>query len=126
MSAARTSAISHLPFRTKRRRERHAGKNLSQFSLLKMRSSQFGEHEMRIAQLILAGSTALMVLSAPALARNSNAPKNDDRSAASPSCHAYEQAADGSWKELPCQEGSASQAQTQHKSAAKTPDEDTR
>ena len=81
---------------------------------------------MRIAHLIVAGSTALMVLSGPALARNSNAPKNDDKPASSPSCHAYEQAADGSWKELPCQEGSASQAQPQHKSAAKTQDEEAR
>ncbi len=91
---------------------------------------------MRIARLILAGSTAmavlaaLMVLPAPALAKNpnmnSNIQKNDDKPAAPPSCHAYQQAPDGSWTQLPCQEGSGSQGQTQHKSAAKAPDDDTR
>jgi hypothetical protein len=85
-----------------------------------------GEPEMRIAQSIFAGSTALMLLSAPALAKNSNAPKNDEKPASSPSCRAYQQAADGSWTERPCQEGSASQAPTQRKSATKTQDEETR
>jgi hypothetical protein len=94
--------------------------------------------DMRIVRLIFAGSTALAIaaapvvlaalimLAAPALAKHSNVPKSDDKAAAPPSCHAYEQAADGSWVELPCQEGSASQAPTPHKSATKGPDEDTR
>jgi hypothetical protein len=85
--------------------------------------------------LIIAGSTALaiaaafVVLAAPVLAKNSNVnsiPKNDDKAASPPKCHAYEQAADGSWIELPCREGSASQAPAPHKSAAKGPDEDAR
>jgi hypothetical protein len=86
--------------------------------------------------MILAGSTAMaiaaapLVLATPALARNSNMnsniQKNDDKAAAPPSCHAYQQAADGSWTQLPCQEGSAAQGQTQHKSAAKAADDDTR
>jgi hypothetical protein len=87
---------------------------------------------MRITRLILAGSTAmaiataLLVPAAPALARNSNIQKNDDKPAAPASCHAYQQAPDGSWTQLPCQEGSAAQGQTQHKSAAKAPDDEAR
>ena len=57
---------------------------------------------------------------------NSNIQKNDDKPAAPPSCHAYQQAPDGSWTQLPCQEGSGSQGQTQRKSAAKAPDDDAR
>ena len=64
---------------------------------------------MRIARLIFTGSiAALAVLTAPALAKNSNTQKVDDTSAssspASPTCRAYQQAADGSWTSLPCQE----------------------
>jgi hypothetical protein len=88
---------------------------------------------MRIAHLIFTGSiAALAVLTAPALAKNSNTQKVDDTSAssspASPTCRAYQQAADGSWTSLPCQEnGSAPQPQTQHKSATRGPaDEDAR
>ncbi len=86
---------------------------------------------MRIAHLIFTGSiAALAVLTAPALAKNSHSQKVDDTSASStsPSCHAYQQAPDGSWTSLPCQEnGSAPQAQTQHKSATRSPaDEDAR
>jgi Spy/CpxP family protein refolding chaperone len=83
---------------------------------------------MRIVRLILVATAALATaaasLAAPALARNSNIQKNDDKPAAPPSCHAYQQAADGSWTQLPCQEGS--QGQTQRRSAAKAPDDDTR
>jgi hypothetical protein len=86
--------------------------------------------EMRIARLILAGSAAIAIAATPALARNSNMnsniQKNDDKPAAPPSCHAYQQAPDGSWTQLPCQEGSGSQGQTQRKSAAKAPDDDAR
>jgi hypothetical protein len=83
---------------------------------------------MRIAQVIFTGSiAALAVLTAPALAKNSNTQKIDDPSAlASPTCHAYQQAPDGSWIPLPCQEpGATSQAQTQHKSANGHADDDT-
>jgi hypothetical protein len=88
--------------------------------------------EMRIARLILAGSTAMAMLAAPitlapALAKNSNIQKNEDKQPAPPSsCHAYQQAPDGSWTPLPCQEGSGAQGQPQHKSAAKAPDDDAR
>jgi len=77
---------------------------------------------MRIARLIFAGSiAALVVMAAPALARNAVASKTDDK-ATSSNCHAYEQAADGSWTERPCEEQGA-QTQTQHKPAAKGAEE---
>jgi hypothetical protein len=69
---------------------------------------------MRIARSIVAGAmAALALLTAPALAKNSNPPKADDKSTSS-SCHAYQQAADGSWTALPCQELGSS-GQTEHK-----------
>lgn len=87
---------------------------------------------MRIARLIFVGSIALLtVAAAPALAKNSNsantnAQKIDDKPAA-PGCHAYQQASDGSWIQLPCQEvGPTSQAPAPHKSATRAPDEETR
>jgi hypothetical protein len=89
---------------------------------------------MRIAHLIFTGSiAALAVLTAPALAKNSNTQKTDDAStsAATPSassaCHAYQQAPDGSWNPVTCQEvGASSQAQTQHRSASQGSNEDAR
>ena len=82
---------------------------------------------MRIKRAIFVGSIAtLAAMTAPALAKNSTAQKTDDKSTSS-SCHAYQQAADGSWTELPCQElGSGSGGQTQHKSATRNSDEETR
>nr|HEV8009348.1 hypothetical protein [Bradyrhizobium sp.] len=77
---------------------------------------------MRIAPLIFGGFTALATLTAPALAKNSHSQKIDDQPA-SPSCQAYQQAADGSWTSLPCQELGGG-AQPQHKSAARKTDED--
>ncbi|MGB9115019.1 hypothetical protein [Bradyrhizobium sp.] len=79
---------------------------------------------MRIAGLIFAGSIAtLAAATTPALAKNSNsnstananAQKIDDQPVAQ-GCHAYQQAPDGSWVPLPCQEaGPTSQAPTPHK-----------
>ena len=78
---------------------------------------------MRIAHLIFTGSIAtLAVLTAPALAKNSNTQKTDDTStsAASSPCHAYQQAPDGSWNPVACQEvGAQPQAQTQHRQTSK-------
>ncbi|SFI53456.1 hypothetical protein [Bradyrhizobium sp. Gha] len=73
---------------------------------------------MRITHLVFAGAlTASAVLAAPALAKNVNAQKGEDK-AASSSCSAYQQAADGSWEQLPCKEtGERAQSQTQHKPA---------
>jgi hypothetical protein len=79
---------------------------------------------MRIAALIFSGFTALVVLAAPVLAKDSHTQKIDDQPA-SRSCQAYQQAADGSWAALPCQELGAS-GQAQPKSAARKTDEDTR
>jgi len=63
-------------------------------------------------------------LAAPAPAKNSNSPANANAqkiedAPASTGCHAYQQAPDGSWTPLPCQEaGPTSQAPTHGKSAA--------
>lgn len=75
---------------------------------------------MRIAHLIFAGALAASaVLTAPAVAKNSDAQKSEDK-AASSSCSAYQRAADGSWEQLPCKEtGERTQPQTQHKSVTR-------
>jgi len=54
---------------------------------------------------------ALALMSAPVLARNSNAQQTDDKSAPSP-CHSRQQGPDGTWIEIPCQELGGSSAQT--------------
>lgn len=77
---------------------------------------------MRIARVIFVGSMAALLMTAPALAKHSESPKTDDQSTSS-SCHAYQQAADGSWTQLPCQEAGG---QTQHKPVAKGGEEEPR
>ena len=79
---------------------------------------------MRITRFVFAGALATSaVLTAPALARNSETQKGDDKSASS-SCSAYQQAPDGSWEQLPCKEtGERGQPQTQHKSGAQGADQ---
>jgi hypothetical protein len=77
---------------------------------------------MRLGQAIFFGSAAaLLTLAAPTLARNSNPnspPAKATEAPASASCHAYQQAADGSWTQRPCQEmGSKAQPS---KSASKS------
>ena len=73
---------------------------------------------MRIAKVIFVGSIAtLAALTVPALAKNSTTQKSENQPTSS-SCHAYQQAADGSWTELPCEEAGSS-GQTQHKPPAK-------
>jgi hypothetical protein len=62
---------------------------------------------MRLGQAIFFGSAAaLLTLAAPTLARNSNATPHATKAIETPasSCHAYQQAADGSWTQLSCQE----------------------
>ncbi|MDH6258835.1 hypothetical protein [Bradyrhizobium sp. BR13661] len=78
---------------------------------------------MRNAYFIFAGALAIGVaLTAPSVARNNQAQKGDDKSVSS-SCSAYQQAADGSWEQLPCKEtGERSQPQTQHKSGTQGAD----
>ena len=82
---------------------------------------------MRIAKSIFVGSmAAVAVLVAPALAKNSNVQKTDE-SPVSSSCHAYQQAADGSWTQLPCQEmGAPSGGQPRGKSATRNGPEQNR
>jgi hypothetical protein len=90
---------------------------------------------MRIARLIFVGSIAVLAaLTAPAVAKNSslnshantNAQKVDDQPTAQ-GCHAYQQAADGSWVQLSCQEvGPTAQAPARGKSITRAPDGETR
>ena len=79
---------------------------------------------MRIAYAVFAG--AVVVLAAtPVLARHSDA-KSEDKSASS-TCSAYQQAADGSWTQLPCKEtGERNQPQTQHRPPAQGTDQEER
>jgi type II secretory pathway pseudopilin PulG len=80
---------------------------------------------MRLGQAIFLGIVAvLLTLAVPSLARNSNAAKTAETSA-SPSCQAYQQAADGTWTRLPCQE-LGSRPQPQSRSASKGTTEETR
>lgn len=90
---------------------------------------------MRVTGSIFAGSIAVLVaLIMPALAKNSspnshanaNAQSVEDQPAAR-GCHAYQQAADGSWVQLPCQEvGPTAQPAAHGKSATRAPNEETR
>lgn len=64
---------------------------------------------MRLGQAIIFGSMAgLLTLAAPTLARNSgtnpHAAKAVEATSASSPCRAYQQAADGTWMQLSCQE----------------------
>ena len=77
---------------------------------------------MLIKKLIVAGAVLALTASLPALAKNGESRKNEDKSTSSATCHAYQRADDGSWIERPCQEGGA--GQSQHKSAAKGSAED--
>ena len=78
---------------------------------------------MRIAGIIFTGFVAALVMTVPALAKNSESQKTDEKSAP-PSCHAYQQAADGSWTALPCQE--FGDGHTQHRPPAKGGEEERR
>lgn len=78
---------------------------------------------MRIATMILVGSVAALVTSAALLAKNPESHKADGKSEAT-SCHAYQQAADGSWTQLPCQE--SGNGQTEHRTAPRNGEEEER
>jgi hypothetical protein len=59
---------------------------------------------MRIAHVIFVAALASLTNAIdPAFSKSSDDQKTDDK-LNSPICHAYQQAADGSWKELPCAE----------------------
>jgi hypothetical protein len=71
---------------------------------------------MQITRMIFAGSLAAFVATmAPALAKNAQTPKTDEQ-ASSSSCHAYQQAPDGTWTALPCQARGGT-TQNEHRSA---------
>jgi hypothetical protein len=108
----------HLPKIKQALRAISRGKKIATILLRKSSSFRKGEPKMRIRSAIFFGSMVAAVLSAPALAKNSDAQKTEE-SPASPPCHAYQQAPDGSWTPLPCQ-GTGSTAQTPHKPSARS------
>ena len=72
---------------------------------------------MRLGQAIFFGSmAALLTLAAPTLARNSgtnpHAAKAVEAARASSPCRAHQQAADGTWTQLSCQEMGADATQS--------------
>jgi hypothetical protein len=80
---------------------------------------------MRITHAILVGAIAALVsLAAPALARHSDAQKASEPTTSS-SCSARQQAADGTWTQLPCQE-EGPPAPAPRKSATRNLDRQTR
>ena len=80
---------------------------------------------MRTARLVFAGALAALAAAAtPALAKSSDHQKADDKSTTSAGCQAYQQAADGSWTQLPCGEMGGSNGSTQHRTATKGADGD--
>ena len=79
---------------------------------------------MRIAGVISVAFVAALGMTAPALAKHPEARKAEDGQSASSACHAYQQAADGSWTQLPCQE--AGNGQTQRKPIARGSEEEPR
>ncbi len=78
---------------------------------------------MRSIHFVFAGAiAAAALLTAPALARNSDTQRGEEKST-SPSCSAYQQAPDGSWEQLPCKEaGERGQPQTQHRTPSRGAD----
>jgi hypothetical protein len=85
---------------------------------------------MRIKHAIFASIVAALASQpAPAPAKNSEVKNPDVKTpsepSASSSCSALQKTADGTWARSPCQELGAPQ-QPQHKSAARTPDQQTR
>jgi hypothetical protein len=72
-----------------------------------------GAFQIRIVSAVLASIAALALLPAPVLAKNSNAPRTDDKSSPS-QCHSPQEGPGGAWIEIPCQELGVP-SQTQHK-----------
>lgn len=84
---------------------------------------------MRIKHAIFVGIVAVLAsLTAPALAKNSNARNSDAQTPAEPptssSCSALQTTADGTWARLPCQELGSPQ-QPPRKSATRSSDRQT-
>ncbi len=81
---------------------------------------------MRLGHAMFLGlMAALLTLAAPTLARNSNHEQKTSEAPVTSSCNAYQQAADGTWKQLPCQE-TGSRPVVQPKSASKNGNVETR
>jgi hypothetical protein len=79
---------------------------------------------MRFARLVFAGSlAAAAAISVPALAKSSDHQKAEEKSATSAGCQAYQQAADGTWNKLSCDEAGPSGA-TEHRTASKGAESD--
>jgi uncharacterized low-complexity protein len=79
---------------------------------------------MRFARVIVAGSlAALLGVMAPASAKKADPRKSTEEKSTSSSCHTYQQAADGTWTEHPCEEVGGS---TQHRPAPKSGEEEPR
>ena len=73
---------------------------------------------MRITLAATAAAlAAAAVVTGPVQAKRAEAPKATE-SAAPASCSAYQQAADGSWTQLPCKETGEDRGATQHRPPA--------
>jgi hypothetical protein len=60
---------------------------------------------MRITMAVLTGAfLTLAVGTGSSLAKTSEAPKADAELSSATPCSSYEQSADGSWKQIPCEE----------------------
>jgi hypothetical protein len=79
---------------------------------------------MRLGHAIFVATTAALLAAAvPGLAKNAETPKTSEQPMSS-SCHSYQQTADGSWTELPCQELGA--PAPSHKPSPQKTDEEAR
>lgn len=77
---------------------------------------------MRMAKPPLIALTALALLAAPALAKNTKAQKAESEDT-SPPCFSYRLGPDGNWVQLPCQEV-GNQPSSQHRAPSKSQDEE--
>ena len=98
---------------------------IAKILLRKSAGFEMEKFEMRVAPVICIGSlVAFAVLTMPALAKDTAAQRTDEKQT-SAACHAYEQAPDGSWRVLACEEVGGN-GQTQHRSPARSREEDPR
>ena len=81
---------------------------------------------MRLGHAMFLGLiAALLTLAAPTLARSSDHEQKTSEAPTSSPCNAYQQTADGTWTQLPCQEVGSRPA-AQPKSASKSGNEESR
>jgi hypothetical protein len=79
---------------------------------------------MRIARVIFGCAlAALLGVMSPASAKKADAQRSSEEKSTSSSCHSYQQAADGTWTEHPCEEVGGS---TEHRPQPKTSEEQPR